>query len=73
MVTVGQNGTIPTPEDEQLPDEYKFQIGDILLCTVIGDIPAIKLEKFEYQTLTDEEIEAHGSLVMGKSIGAKGL
>lgn len=59
IVTVGKNGAIP------LPEECKLNIGDVLLCKVMGN-KRITLEKFEDQTLTDEEIEAHGLLTRVK-------
>jgi len=65
IVTVGHNGAIP------LPEECKFHIGDILICTVIKDTRSIKLERFEDQTLTDEEIKAHGSLTKVSALDPK--
>lgn len=62
IVTVGKNGAIPLPPDDDFSEENELNIGDILLCTLIKDKHSIKLEKFSDQTLTDEQIEAHGSL-----------
>lgn len=61
IVTVGKNGAIPLPEEE-LSGGIKLQIGDILLCTLAKNKQSIQLKKYEDQTLTDEQIEAHGSL-----------
>ena len=60
IVTVGKNGAIPLPEE--LSDGIKLRIGDILLCTLAENKQSIQLEKYEDQTLSDEQIEAHGSL-----------
>lgn len=62
IVTVGKNGAIPLPQDENFTEENKLKIGDILLCTLTKDKRSIKLEKFSDQSLTDEQIKAHGSL-----------
>lgn len=61
IVTVGKNGAIPLSEEELLGG-IKLHIGDILLCTLADDKRSIQLEKYEDQTLSDEQIEAHGSL-----------
>tara|TARA_X000001388_G_scaffold76003_1_gene72165 strand:- start:192 stop:461 length:270 start_codon:yes stop_codon:yes gene_type:complete len=61
IVKVGKNGAIPLPE-EQLSDGMKLNIGDILLCKLAEDRRSIQLEKYEDQTLSDEQVEAHGSL-----------
>ena len=58
IVTVGKNGTIPLPDNE----ESKLNIGDILLCKLSEDKRSIELEKFSDQTLNDGQIRAHGSL-----------
>lgn len=58
IVTVGKNGTIPLPDNE----EVKLNIGDILLCKFNEDKRSIELEKYSDQTLNDEQIKAHGSL-----------
>lgn len=60
IVTVGKNGAIPLPEE--LSGGIKLHIGDILLCTLAENKQSIQLEKYEDQTLSDEQIEAHGSL-----------
>lgn len=69
IVTVGKNGAIP------LPDEFyeysKLSIGDILLCTAMEDNRSIKLEKFEDQTLSDKQIEAHGLLARVEVLNPK--
>ena len=61
IVKVGKNGPIPLPE-EQLSNGIKLNIGDILLCTLAEDRRSIQLEKYEDQTLSDKQMEAHGSL-----------
>tara|TARA_Y100000310_G_scaffold114250_1_gene112767 strand:+ start:2392 stop:2622 length:231 start_codon:yes stop_codon:yes gene_type:complete len=58
IVTVGKNGTIPLPDNE----ESKLNIGDILLCNLDEDKRLIELEMFSDQTLSSEQIKAHGSL-----------
>ncbi|MEJ6496833.1 hypothetical protein [Pseudoalteromonas lipolytica] len=62
IVTVGKNGAIPLPPDDDLNEENKLKIGDILLCTLMKDKRSIKLEKFLDQSLNDEQIKAHGCL-----------
>lgn len=64
IVTVGKNGAIPLPPDDDLNEENKLKIGDILLCTLMKDKRSIKLEKFLDQSLNDEQIKAHGYLVV---------
>lgn len=59
IVKVGKNGAISLPDNE----ECKFAIGDILLCNLTEDQFSIELEKFSDQSLNDEQIKAHGSLV----------
>ncbi|WP_193988038.1 hypothetical protein [Lelliottia steviae] len=61
IVKVGKNGAIPLSE-EVLSAGIKLHIGDILLCTFAEDRRSIQLEKYEDQTLSDEQIEEHGSL-----------
>lgn len=58
IVTVGKNGAIPLPDNE----ESKLNIGDILLCKLNADKRSIELEKYSDQTLNNEQIKAHGSL-----------
>lgn len=60
ILTVGKNGAIPLPDE--LCEDCKLSVGDILICTFMEDNRSIKLEKFEDQTLSDKQIEAHGSL-----------
>lgn len=60
IVSMGKNGSVPLPDG--VCDASKLDIGDILLCTVMKDQRSIQLEKFEDQTLSDEQIEAHGLL-----------
>ena len=62
ILTVGKNGAIPLPDE--LCEDSKLSIGDILICTIMEDNRSIKLEKFEDQTLSDKQIEAHGSLTV---------
>ena len=62
IVTVGKNGAIPLPDNVELSEDGKLNIGDILLCTLMEDKRSIKLEKFSDQTLNDEQIVAHGFL-----------
>lgn len=62
IVKVGKNGAIPLPQNEEFSEENKLTIGDILLCSVVESKRCIKLEKFSDQSLTDKQIEAHGSL-----------
>ena len=62
IVTVGKNGAIPLPPDEDFNEENKLKIGDILQCTLMKDKRSIKLEKFSDQSLNDEQIKAHGYL-----------
>lgn len=69
IVTVGKNGAIPLPDE--LGDDTKLNIGDILLCTVMQDKRSIKLEKYEVQTLNDEQIKAHGLLTRVEVINPK--
>jgi len=71
IVTVGKNGALPLPDNELFPEECKLKIGDVLFCKVTGDKRTLTLEKFEDQTLTDEEIEAHGSLTRVKLLEAR--
>ncbi|MEL0605784.1 hypothetical protein [Pseudoalteromonas undina] len=59
IVKVGKNGAIPLPDNEGC----KFAIGDILLCKLTEDKCSIELEKFSDQSLNDQQIKAHGSLV----------
>ncbi|MCC9660708.1 hypothetical protein IT970_00785 [Pseudoalteromonas sp. A41-2] len=59
IVTVGKNGAIPLLDNE----ESKLNIGDILLFKLSEDKRSIELEKFPDQTLNDEKIKAHGSLI----------
>lgn len=60
IVKVGKNGTIPL--SDELLEGSKLSIGDILLCTARENNRSIKLEKFKDQTLSDKQIERHGSL-----------
>lgn len=69
IVTVGKNGAIPLPDE--LCQDSKLSIGDILLCTVMKDNNSIKLEKYEDQTLSDEQIEGHGSLTRVEALDSK--
>lgn len=69
IVTVGKNGAIPLPEN--LGEDSKLDIGDILLCTVMADKRSIKLEKYKDQTLNDKQIEAHGSLTRIEKLNDK--
>jgi len=62
IVTVGKNGAIPLPPDEDFSAENRLKIGDILLFTIMKDKRSIKLEKFSDQSLSDKEIKAHGYL-----------
>ncbi|MCY7295610.1 hypothetical protein [Alteromonas sp. a30] len=58
IVTVGKNGAILLPQDENFTEENKLEIDDILLCTLTKDKGLIKLEKFSEQPLTNEQIKA---------------
>lgn len=69
IVTVGKNGAIPLPDE--LCQDSKLSIGDILLCTVMKGNNSIKLEKYEDQTLSDEQIEEHGSLTRVEALDSK--
>lgn len=69
IVTVGKNGSIPLPDE--LSEDSKLEIGDILLCTIMNDKRSIKLEKFEDQTLSDGQIEAHGLLTRVEVLNPK--
>lgn len=62
IVTVGKNGAISLPPHNDLDEKLRFEIGDILICTVTEDKHAITLEKFSDQSLSDEQIVEHGSL-----------
>lgn len=69
IVKVGINGTIPL--SDELLEGSQLSIGDILLCTVKEDNRSIKLEKFKDQTLSDEQIERHGSLTRVEELKPK--
>ncbi|WP_448214130.1 AbrB/MazE/SpoVT family DNA-binding domain-containing protein [Colwellia sp. MEBiC06753] len=69
IVTIGKNGAIPLPDE--LSEESKLDIGDILLCTVMKDKRSIKLEKYDDQTLSDEQIQAHGLLTRVEALNPK--
>lgn len=71
IVTVGKNGAIPLPPDEDFSEKDKLKIGDILLCTLMKGERAIKLEKFSDQSLTDAQIEAHGYLCRVEELNPK--
>jgi len=60
IVTVGKNGTIPLPDE--LNELAHLELGDILLCTLTENKQSIRLEKYKDQTLTDNQIAAHGFL-----------
>ncbi|MEM5545749.1 hypothetical protein [Pseudoalteromonas fuliginea] len=62
IATVGKNGAIPLPPDEDFNEENKLKIGDILLSTLVKDKRSIKLEKFSDQSLNDKQIKVHGYL-----------
>jgi bifunctional DNA-binding transcriptional regulator/antitoxin component of YhaV-PrlF toxin-antitoxin module len=69
IMTVGKNGAIPLPDE--FSENSKLETGDILLCTIMEDNRSIKLEKFEDQTLSDEQIVAHGSLTRVEVLNPK--
>ncbi|MCG7571935.1 hypothetical protein MHM89_18730 [Pseudoalteromonas sp. CNC9-20] len=69
ILTVGKNRTLPLPDE--LLEDGKLGIGDILLCTVMEDNRSIKLEKFKDQTLSDEQIKAQGSLARVEVLNPK--
>lgn len=69
IVTAGKNGAIPLPDE--LCHDSNLCIGDILLCTVTKDNNSIILEKYEDQTLSDEQIEGHGSLARVEALNSK--
>lgn len=69
IVTVGRNGAIPL--SGEIIKDNKLNINDILLCTVMEGNRSIKLEKFEDQTLSDDQIEAHGSLTRVEVLNPK--
>lgn len=71
ILTVGKNGAIPLPDE--LCEDSKLSIGDILIGTIMEDNPSIKLEKFEDQTLSDKQIEEHGSLTRAEVTNPKDL
>lgn len=69
IVTVGKNRTIPLPDE--LLEASKINIGDILICKVMEDNRSITLEIFDDQTLSDEQIKAHGSLTRVEALNPK--
>ena len=69
ILTIGKNRTLPLPDE--LLEDGKLSIGDILLCTVMEDNRSIKLEKFKDQTLSDEQIKAQGSLARVEVLNPK--
>tara|TARA_Y100000588_G_C14238766_1_gene918439 strand:- start:1383 stop:1637 length:255 start_codon:yes stop_codon:yes gene_type:complete len=69
ILTVGKNGAIPLTNE--LCEDSKISIGDILIFTIMEDNRSIKLEKFEDQTLSDEQIEAHGNLTRVEEMNLK--
>ena len=69
IITVGKNGAIPLPDE--LCAECELDIGDLLLCSVMEDNFSIQLEKFEDQTLSDTQIEAHGYLIRIQALHPK--
>ena len=71
ILTVGENGAIPLPPDEDLNEENKLKVDDILQCTLMKDKRSIKLEKFSGHSLNDEQIKAHGSLCSVEKLNPK--
>lgn len=69
IVTIGKNGAIPLPDE--LNEANKLEIGDILLCTVTKDKREIRLEKYQDQTLTDEQVAEHGLLTRVETLNPK--
>ena len=61
IVQLGENGLVPLPDE--LCEELGIDIGDILICEVTADTPAISMTKHHIQTLSDKDIAAAGNLV----------
>lgn len=60
IVQLGENGLVPLPDE--LCAELGIEIGDILICEVTSDTPAISMTKHHIQTLSDSDIAAAGNL-----------
>ena len=61
VVRLGENGLVPLPDE--LCEELGIDIGDILICEVTSDMPAISMKKHRNQSLSDEDVSAAGNLV----------
>lgn len=59
---IGKNGAVPLPRNSYFSEEDKLKLGDILICKLSDDMKSFVIKKHHDQTLTDEQIKAHGYL-----------